>query len=97
VVFGNLLENAIEACERIEDGEKKIRMRSNVHYEKLIIAMDNTTTPDTRTQGGVFMSSKRSGPGTGLQSVASIAESTGGSARFEREGEIFHSSVYLHI
>ena len=96
-VFGNLLENAFEACSRQKTGSRFIRIASMVRNDMLIISMDNSYGEKIRRVNGEYISSKRDDVGTGLSSIASVAESHGGSASFEAEESenIFHSSVYL--
>ncbi len=96
-VFGNLLENAFEACSRQKTGSRFIRIASMVRDDMLIISMDNSYGEKIRRVNGEYISSKRDDVGTGLSSIASVAESHGGSASFEADESenIFHSSVYL--
>ena len=44
VIFGNLLENAVEACGRMSEGRKFIRLNSAVHLGTLTITMDTALT-----------------------------------------------------
>lgn len=97
VVFGNLLENAVEACERMQTGERFIRLRSRLQYGTLTIAMDNSFDGSFTVRDGSFVSSKRREIGTGLQSVRAIAEKFCGGARFEAQKTVFLSSVYLRV
>lgn len=96
-IFGNLLENAAEACGRMEQGRRFIRLRSSLHYELLTVTMDNSFDGRADVMDGRFLSSKRSGFGIGLESVKAIAEAAGGGAEFKTEGRVFLSSVYVRI
>ena len=97
VIVGNLFENAIEACNRMTDGPKFIRLRSRVQYGTLTIAMDNSFDGKISMRDGKFLSSKRNEVGTGLQSVLTVAEKAGGSANFESNENVFLSSVYVRL
>ena len=98
VVFGNLLENAVEACQRMTEGEKFITLRSRMQKELLIITMDNSFNGQLRQNGQNFYSSKRNEAyGIGLASVRSVARDAGGEAQFEGEGNTFRASLYLHV
>lgn len=100
-VFGNLLENAVEACRRKVIASKvsrgSIRLKSRVIDRKLIIIMDNSLFEQPRKKGTAFLSSKRDGltAGIGLSSVTAIAKAHDGSADFEADGDVFRSSVIL--
>ncbi len=97
VIFGNLLENAVEACKRIEKGQKFITLKSSIQYDILTITMDNSFNGEVNSKNGKFLSSKRNDYGIGLSSIQSISIKHKGNARFEPEGNIFHSSVYVKI
>lgn len=97
VILGNLFENAIEACGRMQEGHKFIRLRSRLQYGLLTITMDNSFDGKVQMEDGKFVSSKRAEIGTGLQSVTAMAEKHGGSAAFETDGKVFLSSVYVRL
>ena len=46
IIFGNLLENALEACGCMEQGRKFLRLGSQVHYDVLTITMDNNRSAE---------------------------------------------------
>ncbi len=98
VIFGNLLENAIEACSRMDRGGRKfIRLNSRLQYKTLTITMDNSFDGRFVEQGGRMLSSKRDDFGVGTSSIATVAEQHGGGARFEADGPVFLSSVYVRL
>lgn len=97
VILGNLFENAIEACGRMTEGRRFIRLRSRLQYGTLTIAMDNSFNGRAVRKDGKFLSSKRDEIGTGLQSVTAMAEKHGGGASFETDGLVFLSSVYVRL
>ena len=97
VVFGNLLENAVEACSRMAEGRRFITLRSAPRQGLLIITMDNSYGGSVREENGQFYSSKRESFGIGLSSVRAVARKYGGEARFEYDGAVFSSSVYMKI
>lgn len=97
VVFGNLLENAVEACCRMPEGRKYIELNSQMHNGLLIVTMDNSFNGQVRRDGQKFYSSKRDAYGIGLASIRSVALEAQGEAQFEGEGNVFHSSLYLRV
>ncbi|MEG1958220.1 MAG: ATP-binding protein, partial [Lachnospiraceae bacterium] len=68
IIFGNLLENGMEACNRMTEGDKLIRLRSRLQYETLTVTMDNSFNGAVSKSGEKFLSSKRNEVGTGLAS-----------------------------
>ena len=97
VIFGNLLENAVEACDRLKDEKRFIRLQAKLQYEMMVIAMDNSFNGVIRKDGRHFQSSKREGYGIGLSSISSAAQKAGGDADFHADGKVFLSSVYLSL
>ena len=104
LVFGNLIENAIEACRRMDTSDSLneksshfIRLHAHVHYKTLIITMDNSFNGHVTIQNGKYRSSKRDDYGIGLSSIRSVAGKYDGDVAFEAADGIFQSSVYLQI
>jgi len=95
VIVGNFLENAVEACRDVEIGERFLRLFSYVQDDTLTITMENSFDGNAKEHGAVFYSQKREGEGVGLSSVMSVAAKYGGAAKFETNGKVFLSSVYV--
>lgn len=84
VLFGNLLENALDACKAETGARKRIIVRASSVGGSLCVTVDNTFTGTLRrTSCGEFVSSKHKGFGLGTGSVRSIAEQYNGRCRFE--------------
>lgn len=94
VLIGNLLENAVAACQGTE--KPFIRMRSRLADGILTVTLDNRFLSVKPGPDGSFLSGKPGG-GIGLHSIRSVAEKYGGSARFEARDGVFASSVYLRL
>lgn len=97
VIFGNLMENALEACGRMIEGKKFIHLGSRVDMGLLTIIMDNSFHGQFKQEHGKYLSSKRDDFGVGLSSIQAVARKRGGDARFDTDGNVFHSSVYVQI
>ena len=97
VIFGNLLENALEACDRMGEGGKFLHLGSRVHMGLLTIVMDNSFDGQVMQENGKFRSSKRDDFGVGLTSIQAVARKRGGDARFDPDGPVFRSSVYVKL
>ena len=94
VLFGNLIENAIDACKEEHGDDRKIDIRARLKGSTLCVTVDNTFTGTLRrTTDNEFLSTKHKGPGLGTQSVKSIAEQYGGVCRFEVKDGMFCASV----
>lgn len=96
VVFGNVLENALEACRRITAGNKTIKLSSRFIGNKLYIAVDNCFSGEIRLKNGVYLSQKRAeASGIGIISVRAIAKKYDGEASFEAIDQLFRVTVVL--
>ena len=79
IIFGNLLDNAIEAAQGTE-GERYIRARSQRRGGYLCVTVSNTYSGQILGQGGRLHSTKSAeGHGYGLENVRSAMDRVGGS------------------
>lgn len=69
IIFGNALDNAIEACERIEDGEKKIQLFLIERENKLLCHLTNTTSLDSMKGVAKTSKSDQENHGFGLNNM----------------------------
>lgn len=95
ILLGNLLDNAIEACAKLPQPERWIRIAINYGNHILILKITNSkeTKPATLNQ-----SSKADyyNHGFGTNSVRKIAEKYNGEVEFIDEGNWFEASVILY-
>jgi len=94
IIFGNCIENAIEACRRT-DGDRFIRINSKITGKMFVVTIDNSFDGVVKKESGVLFSRKREGEGIGASSVGAVAKKYDGEARFEANGDIFQTSVML--
>ena len=94
-IFGNLLENALDACRECTDSAPFIRICAQEDASHIAIAVDNTCCHPPIEENGRFRSTKHDGLGTGTASIRSIAERYQGVADFRYEDGIFYASVML--
>ena len=97
IIFGNLLENAVEACSRMTGGRRFIRLNSTFYHGLLTITMDNSFDGTVIKNGDHYRSSKRNDYGIGLESIRTVTEKAHGGCQFIQKENIFLSSVYLKI
>lgn len=98
VLFGNLLENAIESCKEFNKVNPFIKICSTIIGENaLTITIDNSCNKPPVFSDGTLLSTKHSGIGMGTYSVISIAEEYNGVAEFDYKDNIFYTSVFISI
>ena len=98
-VLSNLLENSVEACQRMTGRERFIEINIAQKKNTLSIYLENSADRDTiRSRGGHFYSVKEQGRiGYGLSSISTIAEKYSGEAEFDYDEtrSVFKSVVLL--
>ena len=98
MLFGNLIENATDACKEESGDNRRIVIRAMTDENTLCLGIDNTFTGTLKKDlSGVLFSSKHKGFGIGVESVKSIAEKYGGTYCAEVKDEMFMSSVLLNL
>lgn len=97
VLIGNLLDNAGEACRRMEQGECRVALKMRVLGNMLVLTLDNTYDGMCIYNGEQLLSSKRGyqEPGIGLGSVAAIVSKYQGELKVGQEENVFCVSVLL--
>ena len=96
VVLGNLLENALEACRRITEGERKITIRGKAEMGSVFFEITNTFEGVLRrNKEGKILSTKPGNHGLGLDSVSQLVKANGGILELEENQGIFRASVLL--
>ena len=94
VLFGNLLENAVDACVSSKTTARSIFVRAVYEKGSLCIAIDNTFDGKImQDSDGTFLSSKHAGKGLGTVSVRTIASKYHGTCRFDWKDQTFFASV----
>jgi len=93
IVLGNLLENAMEACQKLEDN-RQIKLVIKPKGEQLILMVRNTFDGEAVQDGDKFVSTKRDGNGgIGLESVKAVVECFGEMFRINYDNEFFRVFV----
>lgn len=101
VLLGNLLENALDACQTGRSESKTsqpfIRVCAiQTGTSTLSITVDNTSAFKPTWINEKLVSTKAAGSGIGTESIRMIAEQYRGDARFEWKDGVFYASVMLN-
>ena len=96
VVFGNLFENAIEACERQRNDNKFISLYAKPDGNQFLIEIQNSFD-SVKKKNGLYLSSKRKGEGIGLQSVMEIAKKGDGILNISTNDNLFTVSLLMNF
>lgn len=95
VLYGNLLDNAIEACRKVPVEQRFIRLENKYLSGKLLLVIVNSKTGEknenlaTTKQDDYYH-------GRGIQSVRRVVEKYNGTVSFTDQGVVFEVSVMLY-
>lgn len=97
-IFGNLLENAVQAVKEDEETEEPyVSCTCKVRMGKLLIEIENSYCGEVRKKENVFYSTNHSGQGIGTASVGKTAGKYGGYADFTVSEGIFRANVFIPL
>lgn len=94
-LFGNLLDNALEACEKIQDGEKWITVKIELQEQLMFVNISNSIATVPIKKKGVFVSGKpnKNIHGYGLKSVEKIVNNHGGIITYDIKEMSFQVNI----
>ena len=93
IIFSNAIINAIEACEKIKDGPKKIKIKAGKNLEDTLIYIKNTVSSD-RKKGSLSTNKKnRKMHGIGLTSIQECVEKYNGYVSIMEEDNTFQLAI----
>jgi signal transduction histidine kinase len=97
IIVGNLFENAIEACQHVEEDKRFINISCKVLKNRLTLTIDNSFDGNYSEKDGTLYSRKRDGKGVGVSSVKAVVERYGGSMKIEAAKGVFMVSLYVKM
>ena len=105
IILNNLLDNAIEACEKLEPGKGFIRLMQKRKKQFLLLEVENSFdgTVPVQTDGGLALPTTKQNTlpgiitehGIGLENVRDVAEKYFGGVNIKVKGDVFHVTVML--
>ena len=95
ILVGNLLDNAIEACEQIQDGMRWVLFKLKKRQHSLFIEISNSLGTVPRIKDGELLTSKKDKRlhGYGLKSVKRIVQKYDGVFSFSVEADVFKVKI----
>lgn len=92
-ILANILENAVNACKKVESG-RRMEISLTQKGAKLILICRNSCTPDIRFEEGLPKS--RDHDGVGVESIVSCVAKYAGNVDFSAKDGIFTCHVILN-
>ena len=98
IIIGNALDNAIEACSKIDKSkEKEIVLKIRQVNETLAIEMTNPTAESIEKVNGKLVSNKKEKElhGFGMQSIVEIVNKYNGNLNYSQKDGLFSLKIYV--
>lgn len=97
-VIGNLLDNAMEACESVPEGtERFIRIYIGVFKEQFYISVTNSMNGKPKRVGKSYKTTKGENHGFGLLRVDSVVSKYSGYINRQHEDGVFGTEIMLPL
>ncbi|MDK0856069.1 GHKL domain-containing protein [Clostridium perfringens] len=99
IVLGNLIDNAIEACEKINDKEvqKVIKVSARIYLNQIYIKVINSKNNKVEKRNNKFLTSKKDkkNHGIGLENVKEAVHKNHGDIEIKDSKNTFEVSLYM--
>ena len=93
-IFGNLLDNAIEATEKLK-GEKYICIKIGSYHKMIVVSIENNCN-EVKWRNGFPVSNKGKNGGIGLLNVQSSIKKYDGDLTLKNDGNKFAAELFLN-
>ena len=97
VILGNLIDNAMESCEKVTEGSRFLRLYIGVFKKQLYLSVTNATTETVRKIDAAYVSTKRGNHGHGLKRIDRVVEKYGGYVNRQNEPGVFATEILLPL
>ncbi len=97
VILGNLIDNAVESCEKVTEGSRFLRLYIGVFRKQLYLSVTNATTETVRKIDAAYISTKRGNHGHGLKRIDRVVEKYGGYVNRQNEPGVFATEILLPL
>lgn len=94
-IFGNLLDNAIEACDQVSD-DRYIVLKLDQYNEIIVVNLINSTLPIKKWNHGKPISEKGKNHGIGLLNVENVIKKYNGSMVLDEESNKFSCKIIFN-
>lgn len=98
VILGNLLDNAMESCRKLENKEERfIRVYVGVLKKQLYISVTNATSESVKMRTDTYFTTKRGDHGFGLKRVDNCVKKYDGYLNRQNEPGVFATEILLPL
>ncbi|MFA4038213.1 ATP-binding protein [Clostridioides difficile] len=97
-IFSNILDNAIEACNKIDSGNRVICVKGDVMQNFYLIRVENTKMNKIITKNGDILTDKKGSlHGLGIKSVKNSVNKYGGNVVIEYDDKKFVVKIAIPL
>ena len=96
IVLGNLMENAINACTCQRSGRKYVTATARMREREILLTTENSCNEHELSEQEKAVLCEHKGSGQGIPSVMAVAKKYGGTAKFEKQGDVYRTSVIMY-
>lgn len=97
VVIGNLIDNAVESCEKVEPENQFIRLYIGILRKQLYLSVSNATNEVVRKFDEEYITTKRGNHGHGLKRINNIVDKYDGYINRKNEPGVFVTEIMLPL
>ncbi|MCI9336711.1 MAG: GHKL domain-containing protein [Lachnospiraceae bacterium] len=97
VILGNLLDNAIEACRKVEEDSRSLRLYMAVNKGQFYLSLQNSAPEEPDFDARHYITSKRGNHGLGMKRVKAAVDKYRGYLNLANEPGIFAAEVTMPL
>lgn len=97
VILGNLLDNAIEACQKLEEESRTLRLYMAVNKGQLYLSLQNSAPEEPDFNARNYITSKRGNHGLGMKRVKATVDKYHGYLKLANEPGIFAAELTMPL
>lgn len=99
ILLGNLLDNAIEACEKLEEEKRMVKIEVRKHHSMFMLIVENSCEAHAQVRKGIFRTTKKDDRmhGYGIHNVRKTVKNHGGQFQYGSRGENFYVKILIPL
>jgi len=99
ILLGNLLDNAIEACEKLEEKKRMVKIEVRKHHSMFMLIVENSCEAHAQVRKGIFRTTKKDDRmhGYGIHNVRKTVKNRGGQFQYGSRGENFYVKILIPL
>ena len=97
VILGNLLDNAIEACQKLKESSRTLRLYMAVNKGQFYLSLQNSAPEEPDFNARNYITSKRGNHGLGMKRVKAAVDKYHGYLNLANEPGIFAAEVTMPL